>query len=102
MPNVKHSTEYTRYINSDQWRALSRRCIASTGHRCCVYPDLRATQSHHVSYDNLGRETIGLDIFPVSEAGHRLLHHDRFWQGGELRNLARKFLIARYAVLKIK
>ncbi|HEY9831500.1 MAG TPA: hypothetical protein V6D26_13030 [Stenomitos sp.] len=95
-----HSLKYQRYIKSKKWRMLSKKCCQSTGYRCCIYPNLRASQSHHVSYENLGHERIGIDIFPVSEDGHKLLHHQRFWHDPQLREMARQFLLKRYKELK--
>ncbi|MGE5658393.1 MAG: hypothetical protein ACM37W_17450 [Actinomycetota bacterium] len=97
---TNHSLEYQHYIKSKKWRSLSRKCCQSTGHRCCVYSGLKATQSHHVSYENLGHERIGVDIFPVSDDGHKLLHNQRFWQNPQLRELVRRFLVKRYEKLR--
>lgn len=100
---TQHSLKYQRYINSKQWQSLSRRCIASTGGFCVVCcQKAHKMESHHIGYQNLGREQIGFDIVPTCHRCHRrILHQERFWKSPEWRGKIERFLKQRWQRLKV-
>jgi len=68
---------YPHYLETDCWikqirRAALQRCNSTCeAHlRCC---GARATEVHHMTYDNIGREQPG-DVIGVCAACHRALH----------------------------
>jgi len=74
------SPEYNSYIKSPTWRARSNRCIAAANKRCVLFPWLRATQSHHLTYANFQHEWLIRDIVPLSKSAHKIVHWWILWK----------------------
>lgn len=64
------SPQYRRYMRSPKWRKKSDFAKWLTRRRCVVFPWLRATNSHHLTYRNLEHELPVRDIVPLSELAH--------------------------------
>jgi hypothetical protein len=73
------SIVYRQYINSLEWKEKSRGFIKWTSGRCTLIPLLRASESHHMHYRNLGSEMIMRDVVPLSKFGHLIVHFYPFW-----------------------
>ena len=65
-------------MRSDQWRRKSRWVRSLTGHRCVLFPWLRARQTHHLTYfflPGIGWNSWGFEfpcwhLVPLSETAH--------------------------------
>lgn len=77
---MSHSPEYTRYLQSPEWRAKSNYALAFTGNRCIIFPWLRARHCHHMSYRNFKHEQIWRDTVPLSRTAHSLVHNYFLWK----------------------
>jgi hypothetical protein len=91
-----HSAKYQKYIKSKKWRMLSVECRKATGNKCCICL-APAAESHHASYNNLGREKIGKDIFGVCSLCHKALHDKSLWQSKSEQNKMHEFLKLQFA-----
>jgi hypothetical protein len=80
MKKKKYSNKYQKYIRSKQWYAKSKFTISLTGNRCILLPFLKATQTHHLHYRSLSRETVFFDTVPLSKTAHKLVHIWILWK----------------------
>lgn len=82
---MPQSNEYLTYIRSPQWYEKSAKTIEKTGKRCVMFPWLRATDTHHLTYKNLKSEIYIRDTVPLSRCAHDLIHDSALslliWQG---------------------
>lgn len=105
------SPEYVNYKNSAEWRALSLRIKGYTGWRCSLKPWHRATDSHHLTYRNMGHELFVRDCIPLCRNCHNSIDKSpigawfwndingrRVWMNHALRGLA--VIVAFYAIFK--
>ena len=49
-------TQYSTYLDSDEWRERSRATITAAGGICAYCRQRSAIQAHHISYDRVGCE----------------------------------------------
>lgn len=70
------SNEYFSYINSPEWKGKSRFFRSLTNNRCSIFPWLKATDAHHLTYDNLRDEYYIKDCIPVSRFVHNIIHNN--------------------------
>jgi hypothetical protein len=70
---IERQEFYNDYINSPEWRALSRRKIRQAGGICEGCGERPATQSHHLTYKHLGCEFLW-ELKAVCEACHKRVH----------------------------
>lgn len=73
-----HSTQYTDYLESDKWKSLRASCFKATNNKCVGCGD-KCTNLHHLSYDNLGRERLAVDVVPLCHKCHRKCHFKKYW-----------------------
>lgn len=79
--NKARSNRYNAYIKSKKWRRKSDRYLSISN--CCLFPWLKATHAHHLSYDNLEKETFWFDVLPLSRFAHKpIIHHWILWNSG--------------------
>lgn len=88
---MSHSPKYSHYIRSHQWRAKSKRAIARTKGRCCLFPWQKANHTHHLTYRNLGKELLIRDVVPLSKVAHKIVHCRLLWRS-PLRKLVNYWL----------
>lgn len=94
-----HSAKYQKYIKSKKWKELSVKCRNATKNKCCICA-APATQSHHATYNNLGKEKIGEDIFGVCVLCHKALHDELLWGSKSEKNKMHQFLMIQFTKLK--
>ena len=61
-----------KYLNSQAWAETRERFFAEFG-RLCICGD-RATEVHHKTYDNIGKEDIRIDLAGLCDRCHRSVH----------------------------
>jgi len=66
-------TQYARYLKSDHWSEVKDQYVKSGRPRCCILCVSKKYALHHVSYDNLGHESLD-DLIPLCEKHHNKLH----------------------------
>lgn len=75
---------YDAYLNSPEWRAKSRACLARDGYQCRAQMagcHGRATQAHHLNYDHKFNEPL-FDLVAVCESCHaQITEMDRARRG---------------------
>lgn len=78
---MSHSPRYRNYINSPKWKKKSKfLCTIVTGGRCVLFPWLRSSQGHHLTYRNLENEWAIRDVVPLSPIAHKIVHLPLFWK----------------------
>jgi hypothetical protein len=65
--------DYIVYLQTDDWRARSRVCIASAGGICSYCYSRPAIEAHHISYDRVGHE-LPTDLRATCRKCHSLIH----------------------------
>ena len=78
-PKAKHSSEYTKYIQGQEWKKTSNFVIWLTGGYCVLHPWKKASHTHHMTYKNMKHELPIRDCVPLSKNAHAFIHQDRFW-----------------------
>ena len=61
---------YQYYIRSQKWRSKLPKFHAWLMHRDCLCPLVKANDIHHLTYRNLGSESIVLDVVPLNKCTH--------------------------------
>lgn len=61
---------YVRYLQSEHWQSVLLKYLHG---RRCSGCDLKATELHHVTYENLYQET-DLDVLPLCRSCHSKVH----------------------------
>ena len=97
----KHSRQYLNYLQSDAWQEKRMICFAMSGHRC-INCQAYATDIHHLSYINLGREKPGRDIVPLCKKCHKKCHWKKHWDSPTARDRVNRDLQNRFANLSKK
>lgn len=69
------SPQYRSYTRSPEWRKKSVLFRKYTSGRCAVFPWLKASDSHHLTYVNLKSEIYIRDCIPVSRVVHNFIHY---------------------------
>ena len=87
----KYSSQYQDYLRSPTWQAKRSKTFAMTNHKC-VNCGKNATQCHHLSYVNLGKEKPGRDIVPLCERCHNRVHFKKYWDNPKGREAMAKDL----------
>lgn len=65
--------DYYEYINSPEWYAKSDAAKARAGYRCQVCNSTRQLNTHHRTYERLGRE-LDTDLIVLCRDCHDLFH----------------------------
>ena len=69
-------TEYVEYLMSDDWQDRRKELMEEVGWVCAECGD-KATQLHHVCYDNLGEEEVDVDVVALCTACHKEIHGNK-------------------------
>lgn len=76
---VKHSPEYLRYIQSDEWKRKREARLRLDNYRCAMcfrgIEDGVMLECHHISYERLGNELIGHDLVTLCKEDHERMHN---------------------------
>lgn len=60
---------YIAYLNSEDWRERRKELLDEANHMCEDCGEI-ANNVHHLSYDNLGEEELGVDVEVLCEDCH--------------------------------
>jgi 5-methylcytosine-specific restriction endonuclease McrA len=66
--------EYVEYLKSDDWKERRKELMEEACY-VCSYCGAKATQLHHLNYDNLGFEVIGVDVVASCKDCHKEVHN---------------------------
>lgn len=69
--------EYNQYLQSDEWATRREKVMKRAGGVCEGCRENRATQVHHLTYDNVGRELL-FELVAICDDCHEIAH-----SGGE-------------------
>ena len=67
---------YREYLKSDNWRERRKELMEEAGGICADCGD-KATQLHHLNYDNLGEEELDVDVIALCNACHKERHGNK-------------------------
>ena len=72
-------SSYEEYLSSSHWQEITRSLIdLNPRARCWICGKRRHLLLHHVSYDHLGHERLGIDIYIVCYGCHEEIHWSVF------------------------
>lgn len=66
--------KYHQYIQSKQWRSKCKFIKSVTCGRDAIFPFLKASHVHHLTYRNLEHELFLRDVIPLHPITHSLIH----------------------------
>jgi hypothetical protein len=71
---------YSQYIVSSEWRDKHSYFLKRSHYRCAFFPFIKCGKKarynvHHMNYDNLGDETLWVDVIVVSPFVHNFILH---------------------------
>lgn len=87
-----YSNEYLSYINSEQWKAKSRKCQSLTRKHCILFAWLKSRHCHHMTYRNMTEEIPIRDTVALSVTAHKIIHFPIFWKNKKVRPYINYFL----------
>ena len=66
---------YYKYLKSEEWKELKKLLLEEAEYECerC---EGKATELHHLNYDNLGHEILGVDVMAVCKNCHKEIHEE--------------------------
>jgi len=68
-----HKSEYIEYLKSDDWKERRKYLMELAGWACSHCGE-KATQLHHLNYNNLGNEELDVDVIAVCKDCHDEIH----------------------------
>ena len=68
-----HKSEYIEYLKSDEWRE-KRKILMEQCDWTCSKCGKKATQLHHLNYNNIGNEELNTDVVPLCKDCHDEIH----------------------------
>ena len=84
---------YKDYLQTKWWKHLTHRLITlNPDAKCWICGKKSTLLPHHVSYENLGREKLGRDIYILCFSCHEEVHFTLFFH--------KKVLLDKYTLLK--
>ena len=66
--------DYKEYLCSEDWQERRKLLMEETDWTCCEC-GAKATQLHHLSYENLGEEELDIDVVALCSHCHKEIHH---------------------------
>ena len=72
MAHNRISQEYRDYLKSDDWKERRLILIEEAGNMCQECGATEKLQVHHLKYDNLGFEELGVDVEVDCKTCHRI------------------------------
>ena len=73
---------YLEYLKSGDWKER-RKELMEEAEGICDECGEKATQLHHLKYDNLGDEILGEDVVALCKNCHKEMHEDEEEEYGE-------------------
>ena len=68
-----HKSEYIEYLKSNEWKER-RKHLMEQADWICSKCGKKATQLHHISYDNIGEEELDDDVIALCKDCHDEIH----------------------------
>jgi len=68
-----HKIEYIEYLKSDEWKERRKYIMELIGWVCSKCGE-KATQLHHLNYDNIGNEELDVDVIALCKDCHDEIH----------------------------
>jgi len=65
--------EYIEYLKSQDWRDRRKELMSEANWECNQCGE-KATQLHHISYENLGEEELDYDVIALCTDCHNEIH----------------------------
>lgn len=66
--------EYIEYLKSTDWHERRKELMEEANWVCSECGE-KATQLHHLSYENLGEEELEIDVVPLCKDCHKEKHN---------------------------
>jgi hypothetical protein len=71
---------YRQYITSPEWRNKHSEFLKCSRYRCAFFPFIKVGKKarynvHHMNYENLGNETLWVDVIVVCPFVHNFIIH---------------------------
>ncbi len=68
-----HKSEYIEYLQSAEW-GEKRKILMGQADWTCSKCGGKATQLHHINYENIGDEELDTDVIPLCKDCHDEVH----------------------------
>jgi len=68
-----HKSEYIEYLKSEDWKERRQELMEQAGWVCSECGE-KATQLHHVNYNNIGMEELEDDVIAICNDCHNKIH----------------------------
>lgn len=95
-------SSYETYLNSDYWRLLKKRYIYTNNHaECHICRKKHSLLLHHVRYDMLMNEKIGVSLYIICFYCHENIHFVRFMRFEKKTELTTPALMRRMYFLQL-
>jgi 5-methylcytosine-specific restriction endonuclease McrA len=66
--------EYVEYLKSEDWQERRKEMMEEANWECYECGE-KATQLHHLNYNNIGFELLYVDVVPLCNKCHKEVHH---------------------------
>ena len=80
-----HKSEYIEYLKSDEWQEKREYFMESVEWICSKCGE-KATQIHHLKYDNIGNEELDVDVIALCTDCHNEIHGKDEYGYGEYKS----------------
>jgi len=77
-----HKEEYIEYLKSEDWRERRKVLMEQCDWECSKCGE-KATELHHLNYNNLGEEELESDVIPLCSECHKEIHNKGEYGYGE-------------------
>ena len=65
--------KYITYLRSEDWKLRRKELMKEANYNCSECGD-KAVELHHLKYDNLGFEILGIDVIALCKRCHEDIH----------------------------
>jgi len=69
-----YKQEYIDYLKSEDWKER-RKYLMELADYICSKCGAKATQLHHLNYNNIGNEELDVDVIPLCNDCHKRIHN---------------------------
>jgi len=76
--------EYVEYLKSVDWKERRKELMEEANYECSEC-GAKATQLHHLNYNNLGFEELDVDVVALCNSCHKEIHNKEIDGYGEYR-----------------
>lgn len=68
-----HKVEYINYLKSEDWKERRKILMQQANYKCMKCGE-KATQLHHLNYNNIGNEILEDDVIALCSDCHKEIH----------------------------